>query len=130
MGPVGAGSLMKVSGNLVVTGMIALLGESLTLGTSGGLDPAAMLDVLDAIDFTSPLWKGKGSLVVEDDYAPRFPLRHALKDVRLARSVAASHGLDLRVVAGAEQEYAAAAEGGHQDEDVVAVVHAVRRTAS
>jgi 3-hydroxyisobutyrate dehydrogenase-like beta-hydroxyacid dehydrogenase len=126
MGPVGAGSLMKVSGNLVVTGMIALLGESLTLGGRGGLEPAAMLEVLDAIDFTSPVWKGKGSLVVEDDYAPRFPLRHALKDVRLARSVAASHGLDLRVVAGAEEEYAAAAGSGHQDEDVMAVVHAVR----
>jgi 3-hydroxyisobutyrate dehydrogenase-like beta-hydroxyacid dehydrogenase len=130
LGPVGAGSLMKVSGNLVVTGMIALLAESLTLGTRGGLDPRAMLDVLDAIDFTSPVWKGKGSLVVEEDYAPRFPLRHALKDVRLARSVAATHGLDLRVVAGAEEEYAAAVGSGHQDEDVMAVVHAVRPAAS
>ena len=126
MGPVGAGSLMKVSGNLVVTGMIALLAESLTLGTRGGLEPRAMLDVLDAIDFTSPLWKGKGSLVVEEDYAPRFPLRHALKDVRLARKVAAAEGLELHVVAGAEQEYAAAASAGHQDDDVMAVVHAVR----
>jgi 3-hydroxyisobutyrate dehydrogenase-like beta-hydroxyacid dehydrogenase len=130
LGPVGAGSLMKVSGNLVVTGMIALLAESLTLGTRGGLDPRAMLDVLDAIDFTSPVWKGKGSLVVEEDYAPRFPLRHALKDVRLARSVAATHGLDLRVVAGAEEEYAAAVGSGHQDEDVMAVVHAVRPAGS
>jgi 3-hydroxyisobutyrate dehydrogenase-like beta-hydroxyacid dehydrogenase len=130
LGPVGAGSLMKVSGNLVVTGMIALLAESLTLGTRGGLDAGAMLDVLDAIDFTSPLWKGKGSLVVEEDYAPRFPLRHALKDVRLARTVAATHGLDLRVVAGAEEEYAAAVGAGHQDEDVMAVVHAVRPTDS
>jgi 3-hydroxyisobutyrate dehydrogenase-like beta-hydroxyacid dehydrogenase len=130
LGPVGAGSLMKVSGNLVVTGMIALLAESLTLGTRGGLNPRAMLDVLDAIDFTSPVWKGKGSLVVEEDYAPRFPLRHALKDVRLARSVAATHGLDLRVVAGAEEEYAAAVGSGHQDEDVMAVVHAVRPAGS
>jgi 3-hydroxyisobutyrate dehydrogenase-like beta-hydroxyacid dehydrogenase len=130
LGPVGAGSLMKVSGNLVVTGMIALLAESLTLGTRGGLDPEAMLDVLDAIDFTSPLWKGKGSLVVEEDYAPRFPLRHALKDVRLARTVAGTHGLDLRVVAGAEEDYAAAADAGHQDDDVMAVVHAVRPAAS
>jgi 3-hydroxyisobutyrate dehydrogenase-like beta-hydroxyacid dehydrogenase len=130
LGPVGAGSLMKVSGNVVVTGMIALLAESLTLGTRGGLNPRAMLDVLDAIDFTSPVWKGKGSLVVEEDYAPRFPLRHALKDVRLARSVAATHGLDLRVVAGAEEEYAAAVGSGHQDEDVMAVVHAVRPAGS
>jgi 3-hydroxyisobutyrate dehydrogenase-like beta-hydroxyacid dehydrogenase len=126
MGAVGAGSLMKVSGNLVVTGMIALLAESLTLGGRGGLDPRAMLEVLDAIDFTSPLWKGKGALVVNEDYAPRFPLRHALKDVRLARSVAAASGLDLRVVAGAEEDYASAARAGHADDDVMAVVHAVR----
>lgn len=128
MGPVGAGSLMKVSGNLVVTGMIALLAESLTLGQSGGLEPQEMLKVLDAIDFTSPLWTGKGSLVVSEDYAPRFPLRHALKDVRLARSVAASRGIDLHTVAGAEQDYAAAAAAGHLDEDVMAVIHAVRPT--
>ena len=128
MGPVGAGSLMKVSGNLVVTGMIALLAESLTLGRSGGLEPQEMLKVLDAIDFTSPLWTGKGSLVVSEDYAPRFPLRHALKDVRLARSVAASRGIDLQTVAGAEQDYAAAAAAGHLDEDVMAVIHAVRPT--
>ena len=128
MGPVGAGSLMKVSGNLVVTGMIALLAESLTLGRSGGLEPQEMLKVLDAIDFTSPLWTGKGSLVVSEDYAPRFPLRHALKDVRLARSVAASRGIDLHTVAGAEQDYAAAAAAGHLDEDVMAVIHAVRPT--
>lgn len=129
MGPVGAGSLMKVSGNLIVTGMIALLAESLTLGARGGLEPSAMLEVLDAIDFTSPLWKGKGALVVEEDYAPRFPLRHALKDIRLARSVGAASGLDLRVVAGVEEDYASAAGAGHQNEDVMAVVHAVRATA-
>lgn len=128
MGPVGAGSLMKVSGNLIVTGMIALLAESLTLGSRGGLDPSSMLTVLDAIDFTSPLWMGKGSLVVKEDYTPRFPLRHALKDIRLARSVGIASGLDLRVVAGVEEDYAAAAVTGHQDEDVMAVVHAIRAT--
>lgn len=130
MGPIGTGSLMKVSGNLVVTGMIALLAESLTLGGRGGLEPSAMLEVLDAIDFTSPLWKAKGSLVVAEDYAPRFPLRHALKDIRLARAVGAASGLDLRVVVGVEADYASAASAGHQDEDVMAVVQAVRATAS
>jgi 3-hydroxyisobutyrate dehydrogenase-like beta-hydroxyacid dehydrogenase len=126
MGPVGAGSTMKVAGNLVVTGMIALLAESLTLGACGGLDPGPMIDVLEAIDFTSPVWRGKGSLVVEGDYGPRFPLKHALKDVRLARTVAAASGLTLHTVAGAEAEYSAAAAAGHLDEDVMAVVHAVR----
>lgn len=88
-----------------------------------------MLEVLDAIDFTSPLWKGRGSLVVAEDYAPQFPLRHALKDVRLALAVGVAAGLDLRAMAGVEQDFVAAARAGHQDEDVMAVVHAVRATA-
>lgn len=125
VGPVGAGSLMKVAGNLIVTGMVGLLAESLSVGRAGGLDPRQMLDILTAIDFTSPLWKGKGSLVVDEDFAPRFPLRHALKDVRLARQVGRSLGFDLRIVAGAEEEYAAAAERGHAAEDVMAVIKGV-----
>jgi 3-hydroxyisobutyrate dehydrogenase len=125
VGPVGAGSLMKVSGNLVVTGMVGLLAESLSVGRAGGLDPRQMLEILDAIDFTSPLWKGKGSLVVEDDFAPRFPLKHALKDVRLARQVGRGLGYDLRMVAGAEEDYAAAAERGHAAEDIMAVIKGV-----
>lgn len=127
MGPIGAGSYMKVSGNLVVTGMIALLGEALSVGTSGDLDPQKMLQVLTAIDFTSPLWHGKGDLVVDADFSPRFPLRHALKDVRLALGVGESHDLKLSVIGGAHQEYSAAADAGLADEDVMAVIKAVRR---
>lgn len=125
VGPVGAGSLMKVSGNLIVTGMVGLLAESLSVGRAGGLDPRQMLDILTAIDFTSPLWKGKGHLVVEEDFAPRFPLQHALKDVRLAREVGHSLGYDLRIVAGVEQDYAAAVAQGHAAADIMAVVKGV-----
>jgi 3-hydroxyisobutyrate dehydrogenase-like beta-hydroxyacid dehydrogenase len=125
LGPVGAGSTMKISGNLVVLGMIGLLAESLTLGMRAGLDPGRMVEVLDAVDFTSPVFKAKGSLVVDGDYAPRFPLRHALKDVRLAQAVGAAHGIELRLASGAVEQYAAAVESGHQDDDVMAVVHVV-----
>lgn len=84
-----------------------------------------MLNILTAIDFTSPLWQGKGRLVVEEDFAPRFPLQHALKDVRPAREVGHSLGYDLRIVAGVEEEYTAAAARGHAAADVMAVVKGV-----
>ena len=126
MGPVGAGSSMKVAGNLVVTGMIALLGESLTIAKSGGIEPQAVIDVLNQIDFASPVWSGKGDLVVNDDFAPRFPLKHALKDVRLALAVAKANGIDLKIVPGSEAAYAAAADLGLTEEDVMAVIKGVR----
>ncbi len=126
MGPIGAGSSMKVAGNLVVTGMIALLGEALTIAGAGGLAPQAVIDVLNQIDFSSPVWSGKGDLVVAGDFAPRFPLKHALKDVRLALAVADAAGLELMVVPGSERAYAAAAAAGHSEEDVMAVIKAVQ----
>ena len=125
MGPPGAGSLMKVSGNLVVTGMLALLGESLSLGRAGGLDPRAMLDVLHEIDFSSPLYDGKGAQILDGDFAPRFPLKHALKDVRLADSVGKQLKVPLRGVEGFERDFSAAVAAGHGEEDCAAVIKAV-----
>lgn len=45
--------------------------------------------------------------------------------MRLARQVGRDLGYDLRIVAGAEQDYAAAAERGHATEDVMAVIKGV-----
>lgn len=122
MGPVGAGSAMKVSGNLIVTGMLALLGESMAIGQRAGLDQAKMLEVLDAIDFKSPLYTGKGQQVIDNDFAPRFPLKHALKDARLAASEGARLGVPTRSVDGVVADFAAAAEAGHGEEDCIAVI--------
>ncbi|MDA8392274.1 MAG: NAD(P)-dependent oxidoreductase [Actinomycetota bacterium] len=125
MGPPGAGSLMKVSGNLVVTGMLALLGESLSLGRAGGLDPRGMLAVLHEIDFSSPLYDGKGAQILDGDFRPRFPLKHALKDVRLADAVGQQLKVPLRGVEGFQHDFAAAVEAGHGEEDCAAVIKAV-----
>lgn len=126
MGGVGAGSVMKVSGNLIVTGMLALLGEGLTLAQAGGVRPAQMLEVLAAIDFSSPLYAGKGAQVVADDFAPRFPLRHALKDTRLALSVASLNHLDLRVISAVSASFAVAEESGYGSEDCIAVIKSMK----
>jgi 3-hydroxyisobutyrate dehydrogenase-like beta-hydroxyacid dehydrogenase len=128
MGAVGMGSLMKVSGNLIVTGMLSLLAESLTMARGGGLQPEQVLEVLAVIDFASPLYDNKGAQVVADDYAPRFPLKHALKDVNLALLVGESLGLDLAAVSGVQRDFAAAAEAGYAEEDCMAVIKGISRS--
>jgi 3-hydroxyisobutyrate dehydrogenase-like beta-hydroxyacid dehydrogenase len=114
LGPVGAGSSMKVAGNLIVTGMLTLLAESLSMGERRGLDRAQMLEVVAAIDFASPLYTAKGTQVIDGDFAPRFPLKHALKDSRLAAAAGRSLGLQLRTVDGVVRDFEAAAEAGHR----------------
>ena len=127
LGAVGTGSTMKVCGNLIILGMLDLLAEGLSLGVSGGLTVPAMLDALAAIpDIACPLYAGKGAQVAEDDYAVRFALKHALKDVRLALSAGARFGVPLRATDGIAQAFAAAVQQGHGEEDCMAVIKAVR----
>jgi 3-hydroxyisobutyrate dehydrogenase len=119
---VGAGSQMKVCGNLVVTGMLSLLAESLTLGQNGGLDRRQMIEVLGAIDFQSPLFGAKGGQMVDEDWQPGFALKHALKDIGLALASGDDLGVPLRTVAGVREDFQAAVNAGHGDDDVAAVV--------
>lgn len=125
LGPVGAGSAMKISGNLIVTGMMTLLAESLSVGERSGLNRAQMLEVVAAIDFASPFYTDKGTQVVQDDFAPRFPLKHALKDSRLAAAAGRALGLELRTVEGVLRDFEAADAAGHGDEDCIAVIKAI-----
>lgn len=122
MGPVGAGSVMKLCGNLIGTGMQSLLAEGLTLGRQGGLDTAQMLDVLHVIESASPIYDAKGAQITAGDYEPRFPLKHALKDVRIAADMAGAAGLDLHVTDGVRADLDSAAQAGHADEDSIAVI--------
>lgn len=126
LGAVGAGSTMKMCGNLIILGMIDLLAEGLTLGVSGGLTVPAMLDAIAAIpDIACPLYAGKGAQVADDDYATRFALKHALKDVWLALTTSGRLGLPLRATDGVAQTFAAAMQQGHGEEDCMAVIKAV-----
>jgi 3-hydroxyisobutyrate dehydrogenase-like beta-hydroxyacid dehydrogenase len=128
LGPVGAGSQMKVCGNLVVTGMLSLLAESLTLGKAGGLDRSQMIEVLGNIDFQSPLFGAKGAQMVDEDWTPGFALKHALKDIGLAQRSGERLGVPLRTVSGVREDFAAAVDSGHGDDDVAAVVLGLQKT--
>jgi 3-hydroxyisobutyrate dehydrogenase and related beta-hydroxyacid dehydrogenases len=128
MGPVGAGSVMKLCGNLIGTGMQGLLAEAFALGRIGGLDAQQMLEVLHSIDCAAPMYDIKGAQIVADDYAPRLPLKHALKEARLARDLGETLGVRLNVTRGVCTELDVAARAGYADEDVIAVVKALPKT--
>ena len=127
LGAVGAGSTMKVCGNLIILGMLDLLAEGLTLGGASGLSVPAMLDALAGIpDIACPLYAGKGAQIMDDDYETRFALKHALKDIRLALATGGRLGLPLRATDGVAHAFAAAVQQGHGEEDCMAVIKAVR----
>ncbi|OYW46966.1 MAG: oxidoreductase [Sphingomonadales bacterium 32-68-7] len=92
----GAGQVTKLANNLLSLAAIAVTAEAMTLGIKAGLDPARMIEVLNA---------GTGANSATRDKWPRavlprtfdfgFAAQLSLKDTRLALSEAEAMGVPL-----------------------------------
>lgn len=122
VGEAGAAARLKLTVNQVMGGMMASFAEGLALARAAGLDPAQLLEVLDAGALANPMFRGKGPRLLAGDYAAAFPLKHMAKDLRLARELAARAGLEPRVGAAVHDAYAAALAAGDGDLDFSAVL--------
>jgi 3-hydroxyisobutyrate dehydrogenase-like beta-hydroxyacid dehydrogenase len=97
------------------------LAEAMALGASGGLDPARVLEVLQASNFHSPFHLMKGEQILAADYAPRVAARLVEKDQRLVQEAAGEQGARLPVNAAARQLLADAVASGRGDQDLAVV---------
>jgi 3-hydroxyisobutyrate dehydrogenase len=94
LGAVGAGHTMKALNNLVSAAGLAVACEALAIGRRYGLEPEAMLDVLNNSTGSNNATETKlGQFVLSGSYASGFSLRLMLKDVSLAVDLGESEGL-------------------------------------
>jgi len=114
-------SLTKLCIAVVGAAMATGLGEALALGASGGLDPAKVLEVLQASGFHSPFHLMKGEQMLAADYAPRVAVRLVEKDQRLAQEAAAEQGAKLPVKEAARKLLAEVVASGRGDSDLAVV---------
>jgi 3-hydroxyisobutyrate dehydrogenase-like beta-hydroxyacid dehydrogenase len=114
-------ALMKLCVNAVGGAMITGFGEALALGASGGLEVARVIEVLQASSFHSPLYLMKGEQVQAGDWSPRFAIRLAEKDQRLAQEAAAEQGAKTPINEAVRRLFADAVETGRGDKDIAAV---------
>jgi 3-hydroxyisobutyrate dehydrogenase-like beta-hydroxyacid dehydrogenase len=114
-------ALMKLCVNAVGGAMITGFGEALALGASGGLEVARVIEVLQASSFHSPLYLMKGEQVLNEDWSPRFAIRLAEKDQRLAQEAAAEQGAKTPINEAVRRLFADAVETGRGDKDIAAV---------
>jgi len=84
VGPVGAGSRMKMVSNLLLAFIAEGLAESIALGHALGLERAAVLSALQGSPLVSSWANEKLQHIGRDDYSAQYPLSLALKDVNLA----------------------------------------------
>jgi len=126
LGEVGAGTRAKLAMNAWVTGVVALLAETITLSEGLDLDPRQFLDLLRGGPSDSPYAQLKGKAMIEGQLAPSFSLRLAHKDLRLIIEAGREAGASLPVLAAIEEKFDRAERQGRGDEDLASVIAADR----
>jgi 3-hydroxyisobutyrate dehydrogenase len=120
-GPVGQGAVMKLVANMLLAVQVAGLAELLGFAEKSGIDLKAALEMVATLPSASPAAIGMGRLMVAGDFAPRFTAALMAKDLRYASQHAASHQVELPVVAASRAVFDRLCAIGKGDENITAV---------
>lgn len=126
LGPVGQGANMKLVVNMMMGGMLSIFSEGMALGQKSGLDGQQILDVLSAGAMANPMFKGKGAMLLAEDYTTSFPLKHMQKDLRLALALGDELAQPLPSAATANEQFKKARQAGYADHDIAALYQIVK----
>jgi len=84
-----AASIVKLSGNFMIMGVIEAMAEAATLCEKYGVPRTAMMDVMTQSIFATPLYVNYGNLIAQHNYTnPGFKLSLGFKDANLVMAAA------------------------------------------
>jgi 3-hydroxyisobutyrate dehydrogenase-like beta-hydroxyacid dehydrogenase len=122
VGGVGQGMAMKLVLNGLGAHMMVGFSATLVLGKKLGLPPRAMLDVIGAGAFSSPLFTGKGPRMVARDFDADFTLKLMHKDQELVLGAAAAVDYPMPTQAAIRDVLAQAIAAGFGDGDLSSII--------
>jgi 3-hydroxyisobutyrate dehydrogenase len=124
LGPAGNGQRCKLANQVAVAvGMVAWC-EALALAEAGGLDPQAVQQVISGGAAGSWGLTNLAPRALNGDFSPGFLVKHLMKDIRLARALAADSGLQAPGLEVAERLYAFLEESGHGEDGTQSITKA------
>ncbi|HSH79878.1 MAG TPA: NAD(P)-dependent oxidoreductase [Herpetosiphonaceae bacterium] len=128
LGPVGAGTRMKLINNSMALVQSVALAEGLVVAERSGLPLEQVVEILTTGSPGSPMVRSRAGRMANAEYEDvHFALRWMLKDARYGVEEGNHHGVRMATVAAARDVLQAAADGGLGDLDFAAVVEALRR---
>ena len=72
------------------------------------------------------MFKGKGAILLKENYSTSFPLKHMQKDIRLAVALGDQLKQPLPTAAAANETFKQAIKAGFADEDIVAAYKVIK----
>jgi len=130
LGPIGAGHAMKCLNNLITAINFVGVTEGLAIGKRYGLDPAAMVDVLD--QSTGMSWISQTHIrqrVLSRSFDDPFKLALMLKDIGIATQLARSVDVPAPLSALNQELWRAAAADAAADASVSELARWIERLA-
>jgi hypothetical protein len=126
----GLGQLMKLANNFLSATAIAATAEAVVLGVKGGLDPATMLEVINASTGRNTASEDKfPRQVLSGKYAAGFTTGLLTKDLGLCAAAAEALGVPMPVAAEVHAQWQRAVAEAGADADITRIVALVERAA-
>ena len=123
VGPVGAGSRLKVVNNTWLAFEAEAVAASVALARRLGLETDTVVDALGGSPLVSAWQAAKLQRIAEGEFSAQFALSLALKDVRLALQAAGDDG--FAVLACLADEWQRVVDDGLGDQDLTVVTRAL-----
>jgi 3-hydroxyisobutyrate dehydrogenase-like beta-hydroxyacid dehydrogenase len=121
LGEVEASSAFKLISNLIGMANLAVLAEGIRIGEKAGIETGMLLELLKDTGGKSFQAEVRGPWIANGDFANRFGLDLALKDVRLGCAMAEAWGNDPRTMKVALDYFREASARGFGKEDCNAI---------
>jgi 3-hydroxyisobutyrate dehydrogenase len=122
----GGGQRLKLVANSWVLSVNAATAQAVALADGLELDPRLFFELISGGPLDCAYAQLKGKTMIEGDFPPAFPLSGATKDAGLIVDALMTAKTNERLMRALHELYQAAADAGHADEDMAAVVRAFR----
>ncbi|MHB1134596.1 MAG: NAD(P)-dependent oxidoreductase [Chloroflexota bacterium] len=125
----GQGHALKIVNQVLVDVGLAAFCEALLLGSKLGLDPRLVYEVIGASAGNSHVFQRNAPRLWARDFAPRWTVDIAGKDLGLAAAAAAANGVPMPLLATTLVAFRQAQAEGLGAEDALAVIKPLERAA-
>ncbi len=122
LGNAGSGSKAKLAINYYMSVVVQGLAETVLFAEENGISREMMTSIVNDGACGSGMSKIKTTPILKDEYPAAFPLKFMLKDLRLAQA----EGWNTDLINATEKMFSKASEQGLAEQDLMAVIKAIK----